>query len=76
MPDITKLGDYFSAQVATVILILLAINCTRAYMRQEWGRFFSSLIMAMLCYVVVKFPQEFETMAKTVWDQVKSGGLT
>jgi high-affinity Fe2+/Pb2+ permease len=76
MPDLTQLGEYLSAQIAVIILILLGINVVRAYSRQAWGQFFTSLIMAILCYVVVKFPGEFESLAKNVWDGIKSGGLS
>ena len=75
MPDITKLSDYLSAQIAAVVLILLFINMVRAYLEQRWGKLFSNLIFAILCYMIVSFPQQFESLAVMVWTKITSGGL-
>lgn len=76
LPDITGLTDYVSAQVAAVILIICFISLARAFISQRWGAFFSSLIFAIVCWIVVANPGEFEKIAKGVWNVVKSGGLS
>jgi hypothetical protein len=37
--------------------------------------FFSSFLFAVVCYVIVANPGEFEHIATAIWSQVKSGGL-
>jgi hypothetical protein len=37
--------------------------------------FFSSFIFAVVCYVIVASPGEFESIANAIWNKVKSGGL-
>ncbi|MBH0158650.1 hypothetical protein IHV10_19900 [Fictibacillus sp. 5RED26] len=75
MPDITGLTDYVSGQVAAVLFIVMVVMIVRAFISQRWGQFFSSFIFAVVCYVIVANPGEFENMANAIWDQVKSGGL-
>lgn len=76
MPDITGLTDYVSAQVAAVLFIVMVVMIVRAFISQRWGQFFSSFIFAVVCYVIVANPGEFESMANALWNQVKSGGLS
>lgn len=75
MPDITGLTDYVSSQVAAVLFIVMVVMIVRAFISQRWGMFFSSFIFAVVCYVIVSNPGEFESMANAIWNQVKSGGL-
>jgi len=75
MPDITGLTDYVSAQVAAVLFIIMIVMIVRAFISQRWGQFFSSFVFAVVCYVIVSNPGEFESLATALWDQVKSGGL-
>jgi hypothetical protein len=75
MPDITGLTDYASGQVAAVLFIIMTVMIVRAFISQRWGQFFSSFIFAVLCYVIVANPGEFESLANALWNQVKSGGL-
>ncbi|MFK9119515.1 TcpD family membrane protein [Peribacillus frigoritolerans] len=76
MPDITGLTDYVSSQVAAVLFIVMVVMIVRAFISQRWGMFFSSFIFAVVCYVIVSNPGEFESMANAIWNQVKSGGLS
>ncbi|MES1042609.1 TcpD family membrane protein [Peribacillus simplex] len=76
MPDITGLTDYVSSQVAAVLFIVMVVMIIRAFISQRWGMFFSSFIFAVVCYVIVSNPGEFESMANAIWNQVKSGGLS
>lgn len=76
MPDLTGLTDYVSAQVAAVLFIVMVVMIVRAFISQRWGQFFSSFIFAVVCYVIVAKPGEFESMATAIWNQVKSGGLS
>lgn len=75
MPDITGLTDYVSGQVAAVLFIVMVVMIVRAFISQRWGMFFSSFIFAVVCYIIVANPGEFESMANALWNQVKSGGL-
>ncbi|WML27398.1 hypothetical protein [Neobacillus sp. OS1-33] len=75
MPDITGLTDYASSQVAAVLFIIMIIMIVRAFISQRWGMFFSSFIFAVVCYVIVASPGEFESIANAIWNKVKSGGL-
>jgi hypothetical protein len=76
MPDITGLTDYVSSQVAAVLFIVMVVMIVRAFISQRWGMFFSSFIFAVVCYVIVSNPGQFESMANAIWNQVKSGGLS
>lgn len=75
MPDITGLTNYVSSQVAAILLIIMIVMIVRAFISQRWGMFFSSFIFAVVCYVIVANPAEFESLANAIWAQVKSGGL-
>ncbi|WP_191561649.1 TcpD family membrane protein [Metabacillus idriensis] len=75
MPDITGLTAYFSSQVAAVLFIIMIVMIVRAFISQRWGMFFSSFIFAVVCYLIVSNPGEFESLANALWNQVKSGGL-
>lgn len=76
MPDITGLTDYVSSQVAAVLFIVMVVMIVRAFISQRWGMFLSSFIFAVICYVIVSNPGEFESLATAIWNQVKSGGLS
>jgi hypothetical protein len=75
LPDLTGLTDYVSTQVAAVLFIVMIVMIVRAFISQRWGQFFSSFIFAVVCYVIVSNPGEFESIANSIWTQVKSGGL-
>ncbi|MGA9286795.1 MAG: TcpD family membrane protein [Anaerobacillus sp.] len=76
MPDITGLTDYASAQVAAALFILMIVMIVRAFVSQRWGMFFSSFLFAVICYVIVANPGEFESLANAIWSSVKTGGLS
>lgn len=75
LPDITGLTSYISSQVAAVLFIIMIVMLVRAFLSQQWGAFFSNFIFAVVCYVIVSNPGEFESLAKAIWNGVKSGGL-
>ncbi|MCM3569895.1 TcpD family membrane protein [Bacillus salipaludis] len=75
MPDISGLTQYVSGQVSAVLFIVMIVMIVRAFISQRWGMFFSSFIFAVLCYVIVANPGEFESMATAIWNKIKSGGL-
>lgn len=75
MPDISGLTEYVSGQVSAVLFIVMIVMIVRAFISQRWGMFFSSFIFAVLCYVIVANPGEFESMATAIWNKIKSGGL-
>lgn len=75
LPDITGLTDYVSAQVGAVLFIIMIVMIVRAFISQRWGMFFSSFIFAVICYVIVSNPGEFESLATAIWSKIKSGGL-
>lgn len=75
MPDISGLTNYVSSQVAAVLFIIMTVMIVRAFISQRWGQFFSSFIFAVICYVIIANPGEFESMANAIWNKVKSGGL-
>jgi hypothetical protein len=76
LPDLTGLTNYVSTQVAAVLFIIMIVMIVRAFISQRWGQFFSSFIFAIVCYVIVANPGEFEGIAKALWDGVKNGGLS
>jgi hypothetical protein len=53
----------------------MIVMIVRAFISQRWGQFFSSFVFAVVCYVIVANPGEFESLATALWNQVKSGGL-
>lgn len=75
MPDISGLTNYASSQVASVLFIIMMVMIVRAFISQRWGQFFSSFIFAVICYVIIANPGEFESLATAIWNKVKSGGL-
>ncbi|HEO2443892.1 TcpD family membrane protein [Bacillus subtilis] len=75
LPDISGLSSYASSQVAAVLFIVMIVMIVRAFISQRWGMFFSSFIFAVICYVIVSNPGEFESMAQAIWEKVKNGGL-
>lgn len=75
MPDISGLTNYASSQVAAVLFIIMMVMIVRAFISQRWGQFFSSFIFAVICYVIIANPGEFESLATAIWSKVKSGGL-
>jgi hypothetical protein len=76
LPDLTGLTNYVSTQVAAVLFIVMIVMLVRAFISQRWGQFFSSFIFAVVCYVIVSNPGEFEGIAKALWNGVKNGGLS
>lgn len=85
MPDITGLTDYVSAQIAAVIFIIMCVMIVRAflYLSQRWGMFFSGFIFAVVCYVIVANPGEFESPGKCHlepgekrWSKLRSGAYS
>ncbi|MDQ6600976.1 TcpD family membrane protein [Bacillus salipaludis] len=76
MPDISGLTQYVSGQVSAVLFIVMIVMIVRAFISQRWGMFFSSFIFAVICYVIVANPGEFESLANAIWHKIKSGGLS
>jgi hypothetical protein len=76
MPDLSHLTDYVSTQVAAVLFIVMIVMLVKAFISQRWGQFFSSFIFAVICYVIIANPGEFEDIAKALWGKVKTGGLS
>lgn len=76
LPDVTGITDYVSAQVAAVLFIIMVVMLVKAFLSQRWGQFFSSFLFAVVCYVIIANPGEFESLANGIWNQIKSGGLS
>lgn len=76
MPDLTGLQEYFSAQVAAVLFIIMIFLLVKAFLSQRWGMFASSILMAIVCYVIIANPDKFEALANAVYSKIGSGGLS
>ncbi|MCT6515661.1 hypothetical protein N0B30_23860 [Bacillus subtilis] len=55
-----------SPLVAAVLFIVTIVIIIRTFISQRWGMFFSTF--AIICYVIVSNPGEFESIAKAIWD--------
>lgn len=70
MIDISNVTANIVSQVAFVIMVIMAFRSVAAYIREDWGRFFSQLVMGICCLIVVFFGPQIQNIAHTV-----GGGL-
>lgn len=64
--DLASITSNIISQVAFVIMIIMAARSLMAYVRQDWGAFFSQLCMGVLCLIVVFFGPQIQAIAKEV----------
>jgi len=58
------------SQVVFIVMIIMAARVIAAYLREDWGRFFSALIMGICCLIVVLFGPQIQTFAETMGSQL------
>ncbi|PHE46906.1 hypothetical protein [Bacillus pseudomycoides] len=56
------------SQIAFIIMVIMAARSLFAYIRQDWGAFFSQLCLGVLCLVVVFFGPQIQEIARAVGD--------
>ena len=58
------------SQIGFVILLIMVIRALVAYTREDWGSFFSGLVLGLLCLVVVFFGPQIQDIARAIGDSI------
>ena len=64
--DVQALTSNLISQIGFIIMLIMVVRALVAYTQENWGRFFSGLILGILCLVVVFFGPQIETLARAV----------
>jgi predicted Na+-dependent transporter len=60
------------SQIGFIILLIMVIRALVAYTKEDWGQFFSGLVLGLLCLVVVFFGPQLEQLAKALGNSIFS----
>ncbi|WP_426981371.1 hypothetical protein [Bacillus pseudomycoides] len=66
--NLAEITQNIVSQIAFIVMVIMAARSLFAYIRQDWGAFFSQLCLGILCLVVVFFGPQIQTVAKAVGD--------
>lgn len=70
MFDLQEISKNIVSQIVFIVFIIMAIRAIAAYMRQDWGAFFSGLALGILCLIVVTFGPQIQEVAKAFGDAI------
>ncbi|ASV70148.1 MULTISPECIES: hypothetical protein [Cytobacillus] len=60
------------SQIGFIILLIMVVRALIAYTREDWGQFFSGLVLGLFCLIVVFFGPQFEELAKALGNTIFS----
>ncbi|TMZ70772.1 hypothetical protein EMG21_27730 [Klebsiella pneumoniae] len=70
MFDLQSIAQNIVSQIAFIIAVIMAVRALIAYTREDWGNFFSGLILGLLCFVVVFFGPQFQNLARWIGENI------
>lgn len=70
MFNLEEITENIISQIMFVVFVIMAVRAIAAYIRQDWGSFFSGLILGILVLVVVIFGPQIQELAKVVGDSI------
>lgn len=60
------------SQIGFIILLIMVVRALIAYTREDWGQFFSGLVLGLFCLIVVYFGPQLEGVAKSLGNTIFS----
>lgn len=72
MLDLQSITSNLVSQLGFIIMLVMVVRALVAYTREDWGQFFSGLILGILCLIVVFFGPQIEDIARTIGDSIFS----
>lgn len=70
MFDLKEITDNIVSQIMFVVFVIMAIRAIASYIRQDWGAFFSGLVLGVLVLVVVIFGPQIESLARVIGESI------
>lgn len=58
------------SQIGFIIVLIMAVRALVSYTREDWGRFWSGLVLGICCLIVVFFGPQIEEVARAFGDAV------
>lgn len=72
MLDLQSITSNLVSQLGFIVMLVMVVRALVAYTREDWGQFFSGLILGILCLIVVFFGPQIEDIARTIGDSIFS----
>jgi len=58
------------SQIGFLVLLIMAVRALVSYTREDWGRFWSGLVLGLCCLIIVFFGPQLEGVAKALGDSI------
>lgn len=68
--DLQEISNNIVSQIAFIVFIIMAVRAVIAYIREDWGSFFSGLTLGICCLIVVLFGTEIEDVARSIGEAI------
>lgn len=70
--DLQSITSNLISQIGFVILLIMVVRALVAYTREDWGQFFSGLVLGIFCLIVVFFGPQIEQIARSIGNSIFS----
>jgi len=70
MFDLQEISKNIISQIMFVVMVVMVIRAIAAYIRQDWGAFFSGLTLGVCVLIVGLFGPQILEFAKTVGNNI------
>lgn len=68
--DVHDIVKNIVSQIGFLIMLIMAVRALIAYTREDWGAFWSGLVLGLLCLVVIFFGPQLQDLAKWMGQNV------
>lgn len=70
MLDLQGITSNLVSQIGFIIMLIMVVRALVAYTREDWGQFFSGLVLGILCLIVVFFGPQIEEIARSIGNSI------
>lgn len=68
--NLQELTSNIISQIGFIILLIMCVRALVSYTREDWGRFWSGLVLGICCLIVVFFGPQLEAVAKAFGEAI------
>ncbi|CAG9622808.1 hypothetical protein BACCIP111883_03599 [Sutcliffiella rhizosphaerae] len=60
------------SQIGFIVLLIMVVRALISYTKEDWGQFFSGLVLGLFCLIVVFFGPQLEQLARALGNSIFS----
>lgn len=68
--DVQQITENIISQIGFIVLVIMVVRALVSYTREDWGQFWSGLVLGLCCLIVVFFGPQLQELAQAIGNGV------